>query len=94
MEIRSVQAQTKIETPRIEKKAINVKKAEAKEVRKQSNVRKAKFNDMKIKGKQIKSSSEAKVKIKEVKEQMKQKESLKVMDRVDTIRDKALATLS
>lgn len=94
MEIRSVQAQTKIETPRIEKKAINVKKAEAKEVRKQSNIRKAKFNDMKIKGKQIKSSSEAKVKIKEVKEQMKQKESLKVMDRVDTIRDKALATLS
>lgn len=53
------------------------------------------FNEMKIRERQIRSKSEVKEKVKEVVKSIREdKNALKTMDRIDEIRDKVLTTLS
>ena len=87
-----------IETKRLEQKKADIKKeTEVKEFKEEARVKQTnKYNEMKIesKDKLINNQEDAKKVAKEVRKELDNHENLRVHDKLDEIRDKALSTLS
>lgn len=98
MDIQGIRQGEVLETKRIEQKKVDVKKEEeVKEFKEATRERVTnRFNDMRIehKEKQIKNESEAKEYVKEIKKGLSESRSLRVHEKLDEIRDKALSDLS
>lgn len=104
MEIKEVKNQqsidlSKVREAKVEKKESSEKVVESDKRVKEERAIKDKYNDMRIRNadkiKAVKNNEDAAKRIKEVAREIREnKDSLKVMDRVEEIRDKALATLS
>ena len=94
MEIQGVSSPRVLEQKKVEPKK-QVIREEKKEV-KENTLRGPKLNNMKIERKEdrVETPKGAKQKLEAIKEQIKEKDSLKVHDKIDEIRDKALSTLS
>ena len=98
MDIKIQSSPEKINVPKIKQRNAEIKEASRK-IANDHQTRKAetrKFNDMKIAERKIEHEQEAKAKIRELSQEVKDKsdDAIRSMKGVDQIRDKALATLS